>query len=53
MTTGTPSIQHGSYTGWTQHNRQGVPMCDACRQARNDYRNDWRQTRRDLGMDAS
>lgn len=50
---GVPPIQHGTYTGYTQHGRQGVPVCDACRKARNEYRNDWRQTRRDLGMDAS
>ena len=30
-------IKHGTYVGVNQHNREGSPVCDACREARNEY----------------
>lgn len=30
-------IEHGTYAGYMKHRRRGVPMCDACRNASNDY----------------
>ena len=30
-------IRHGTYAGYAQHRRRGIPPCDACREARNTY----------------
>ena len=36
-------IKHGTYAGVNQHNREGSPLCDACREARNEYMRERRQ----------
>ncbi len=36
-------IKHGTYVGVNQHNREGSPVCDACREARNEYMRERRQ----------
>lgn len=33
-------IKHGTYTGYQQHRRHGVPICDECREAVNVYGRD-------------
>lgn len=43
----TDTIKHGTYTGYNQHRKQGVPVCDDCRDAVNEYLRDYR-IRKDL-----
>ena len=31
------TTQHGTYAGWSWHDRHNVPACDACREAKREY----------------
>lgn len=34
---------HGTHAGYDMHRNRGVPMCDACREARNEYKRQWKK----------
>lgn len=38
-------IDHGTYRGWNQHKRDGIPVCKACKAAQARYVKEWRATR--------
>lgn len=46
----TRDIPHGTNAGAQGHLRQGTPMCDECREGRNEYR---RTRRQNLGHNAA
>jgi WhiB family transcriptional regulator, redox-sensing transcriptional regulator len=45
-----PPIAHGTHNGYRQEMRRKIPVCDACRQARNEWRN---ARRHEFGRDAA
>ena len=46
-TSATP-IKHGTNAGYIQHWRRGVPLCDACRDARSAYEDARRKARQEV-----
>ena len=47
MTAEEEAIEHGTYAGYHQERKLGLPTCDDCRRARNDYMAEYRRRRPD------
>lgn len=41
VTEGGAKQEHGTTAGWQRHRRYGTPICDACREARRKYFDEW------------
>lgn len=48
----SPNGDHGTYAGYSQHMRDGVPPCEGCRAAATDYQRQWRKGNRRDGQSA-